>query len=99
VTDIFPYFVREMVKLSEKARSDAAQQRKMVKDFAILGATSTPLVSGVLSLIEKGEFAPKASNPLRWMAARVAGGLMAGGLFPILRRRLTHPAPHRKAKS
>ena len=93
--DPFPYFVREMVKLSELHESKR-EQRRMMRDFAILGATSAPLVSGALSVIEKGEFAPRKGNPFRWMASRVAGGLVGGALFPTLRRGLT--AKYRKER-
>jgi hypothetical protein len=96
ISESFPYFVREMVKLSKQSSSEA-KQRRMIRDFAILGATTTPLVSGVLSAIEKGEFAPKKGNPYRWMASRIAGGLVGGALFPTIRRNLI--ATHRKKKS
>jgi len=94
--EVFPYFVGEMLKLSAKQHSGSSQKR-MVRDFAILGATSAPLVSGMLSLIEKGEFAPKNSNPARWLASRVAGGLVGGALFPTIRRSISRS--HRKKKS
>ena len=96
ISRTFPYFVEEMVKLSSRSEAEKAQ-RRMMRDFAILGATSTPAISGVLSLIEKGEFAPPKGNPFRWMASRVAGGLAAGALFPALRRKLTEK--HMKEKN
>ena len=93
---IFPYFVDEIIKLSTKKRSVPAQKR-MVRDFAILGATSAPLVSGMLSLIEKGEFAPKGANPARWLASRIAGGLIGGAAFPSIRRHLAGPSRRKKS--
>ena len=92
---IFPYFVDELVKLSTKQRSTPSQKR-MVRDFAILGATSAPLVSGMLSLIEKGEFSPKGTNPARWLASRVAGGLIGGAVYPTIRRQLAGPLKRKK---
>ena len=96
IDEVFPYFVREMVKLSERSAEDR-RQHQMIRNFAILGATSTPLVSGVLNVIEKGEFAPRGKNPFRWLAKNVAGGLAGGALFPTIRRKLT-PTDHERRK-
>jgi hypothetical protein len=93
---IFPYFVDELIKISTKERT-TSDQRRMVRDFAILGATSAPLVSGMLSLIEKGEFTPKGAKPGRWLASRIAGGLIGGAAFPSIRRHLARPRKKRKS--
>jgi hypothetical protein len=95
IDEAFPYFVREMVKLSKQSAEDR-RQRQMIRNFAILGATSTPLVSGVLNVIEKGDFAPRGKNPFRWLAKNIAGGLAGGALFPTIRRRLTPHGPREK---
>lgn len=95
IGEVFPYFVREMVKLSKKESEDA-QQKRMIKGFAILGATSAPLVSGVLNSIEKGEFVGDR-NPFRWMASRIAGGLIGGAIFPTVRRHIAMKPQRKKS--